>query len=159
MAVCCRQVICILNYCNSLHSGCPKHLEKVKKVQKSTERLVVQACKWDHASSLLWTLHIQACIDYKLSTLFSDTAPVCLSGLLHFFMCILHQDNSAPFLTQELYEPLKKHILKPKHLASTLFSYAAPSVRNSLPLEMRHIQSTTTFKTVLKTLLFKAFYC
>ena len=39
------------------------------------------------------------------------------------------------------------------------FSHAAPSVWNSLPHEIRHIQSTTAFKTDLKTHLFKTCYC
>ena len=39
------------------------------------------------------------------------------------------------------------------------FSYAAPSVWNSLPSEIRHIQSTTAFKTALKTCLFKSYLC
>ena len=66
-------VLSVLDYCNSLPSGCPKHLlEKLWKVQNWAARLILKAHKQDQVSPLLRTLHwlpIQACIKYKLSTL------------------------------------------------------------------------------------------
>ena len=65
---------CALDYYNLLLSGCPKHLEKLQKVQNSAARLVLKAHKRDHVLPLLRTLHwlpIHACIEYKLSTLLS----------------------------------------------------------------------------------------
>ena len=84
-------VLTRLKYCNSLLSGCPKHLhEKLKKVQNPAARLILKAHKRDHSSTLLRTLHwlsIQARMEYNLSALChsfsSDTAPVYLSDLLH----------------------------------------------------------------------------
>ena len=86
-------VLCRLDYCNSLLSGCSEHLlEKLKMVQNSAARLVLKAHKRYHVSPLLRTLHwlaIQARIEYKLSTLFHffffDTEPVYLSDLLHVY--------------------------------------------------------------------------
>ena len=44
-----------------------------------------------------------------------------------------------------------------KHTANT--GHAAPSVWNSLPREIRHSQTTTAFKTALKTNPFKSYLC
>ena len=84
-------VLTRLKYCNSLLSGCPKHLlEKLQKVQNPAARLVLKAHKRDHSSTLLRTLHwlpIQASMEYNLSALChsfsSNTTPVYLSDLLH----------------------------------------------------------------------------
>ena len=78
-------VLTRLDYCNSLLSGCPKHLlEKLKKVSNSAARLILKAHKRDHVSPLLRTLHwlpIQASIEYKLSTL-------CHSFFLWYSPCL-----------------------------------------------------------------------
>ena len=74
---------------------------------------------------------------------------ICLS----FSVSTLHQDSCAPPLTQKLRIP---HI-KTKTFGHRSFSKTAPSFWNSLPREIRHIQSTTAFKTALKTHLLKSY--
>ena len=115
------------------------------------------AHKWDHVLSLLRTLHWlpiqQAHIEYKLPTPFfseSDTAPVYLSDLLHVYP------------PSWLLWPLLLWLRNVRHSAysdqtsyTLLFFYAAPSVWNSLPSEIRRIQFTTAFNSTLKTHPFK----
>ena len=132
-------VLSRLDYCNSLLSGCPKHLlEKLQKVQNTAARLVLKAHKQDHVSPLHRTLHwlpIQARIEYKLSTLchsfFSDTALVYLCDL-HRVCSPLRQLRSSPDSRS-----LRIPQIKTKTFGHHLFSHAAPSVWNSLPHEIR----------------------
>ena len=58
------------------------------------------------------------------------------------------QDSSDPPLSRELYA---FRTLRPKHLDIAHFFHVAPSVWNSLPREIRHIESTTAYETALKT--------
>ena len=94
-------------------------------------------------------------ISIKLSTLchsfFSDTAPVYLSDLLHVYSPSRQLRSSSDSRTLCILHT------KIKTYGQSSFSHAAPSVWNSLPHDIRHIQSVTAFKTALKTHLFKSY--
>ena len=114
--------------------------------------------KRDHVLPLLRTLHwlpTQARSEYKLSTLchslFSYTVPVCLSDLLHAYYPLRQLRSSSDSRTQRI-----PH-MRTKTFGHRSFSLAAPFVWNSLPRVIRHIQSTTAFKTALKTHLFQSY--
>ena len=56
---------------------------------------------------------------------------------------------------QFLYETI---LCRTKTIGQRSFSYSAPKQWNSLPSDIRHIQSAHVFKTALKTHLFKQYY-
>ena len=113
-------------------------------------------CRLDHIHSTSSTLSSSS------NWCNATSGPMCVpahpfSGTcLTFFMCTLHQDSSAhPLDSRTLCIPS----MKTKTSGHRSFSYAAPSVWNSLPCEIRHIQSTTAFETTLKMSLFKSYPC
>ena len=83
----------------------------------------------------------------------SDTAPVYLSYLLHVYF------PSRQLISSSGSRTLRIPHMKTKPFGHHSFSYAASTVWNSLPCEIRHIHSTTTFKTALKTYMFKSYLC
>ena len=114
---------------------------------KSIVRLQCERCYYLVA---VWKV-LSGCIVEGIVTPFSLIQPlfICLT----FSVSTLHQDSSTPLLTQELYA----FRTLTKTFGHRSFSHATPSVWNSLPHEIRHIQSTTAFKVALKTHLFKSY--
>ena len=153
-------VLSKLDYCNSLLIGSPDYLlEKLQKVQNSAARLVFRAKGRDHVKPLLQSLHwlpITARIEYKIASLchsfFSNTAPSYLSALLSVYV------PSRDLRSSTDVRILRIPHVKTKTFGHRSFYYAAPSVWNSLPRDIRYIESTSAFKTALKTHLFKTVF-
>ena len=129
-------------------------MSSTKTEQKQFRSVVT---KWHSLGVLLpphW-LPIQAHIKYKLSTLchsfFSDTATVYLFDRL----CVYSPSRQLHFSSDSRTQCIP-HI-KTKTIGDPSFSHATPSIWSSLPREIRHIQSTTALKTVLKSHLFKSY--
>ena len=54
--------------------------------------------------------------------------------------------------------PKLKAVISRSRKEDQLFAYAAPKIFNSLPLKLRKLENTMTFKQQLKTHLFKEAY-
>ena len=153
-------VLSKLDYCNSLFSGCPQNqLDKLQKVQNSAAKLVSRSRKHDHVTPILKSLHwlpVPARIDYKLASLchsfFSDLSPRYLADLLSVYTPSRNLRSIAD--TRLLRVPR----VRTKTFGHRSFSFAAPTIWNSLPFEIRHLKSTSSFKTALKTHLFQKYY-
>ena len=147
-----------IDYCNSLLYGLPQFLiDKLQRVHNTAARLVTNSHKFCHITPVLRDLHwlpVKFRIDFKI--------------LLLTFKC-LH--NSAPSYLRDLIKvrPKSKYelrsneavLLKPLKsktsvtLGGRAFQSAAPVLWNNLPLALRKIDSLTTFKSALKSYLFK----
>ena len=156
----CAFVLTRLDYCNSLLAGCPKYiLDKLQKVQNSAARLVFRAKKRDHVTPLLRALHwlpIEARVEYKLSlhchNFFQGACPAYFSNMLTAYTPSRSLRSSADQFT----------LITPKVQMKTTgersFAFCGPTIWNSLPCNIRSIQSTPSFKRALKTHLFKKHY-
>ncbi len=148
-----------LDTCNSLLYGCPATLlQKLQLVQNNAARLIHRK-RQGHVTQLLINLHwlpVEARIDYKICTL--------------VFKC---QNQSAPLYLQDLVIPYKpnrdnmrsatSHRMDPpkvkqKRAGERSFLYAAAKLWNELPLDLRFCSSIDSFKSALKTYLFKDYY-
>ena len=153
-------VLSRLDYGNALLANCPKNLlDKLRKVQNSAARLIICSRKRDHITPLLHTLHwlpVEARIQYKLSVLchnfFSHASPVYISDLLSVYSPSRQLRSSAD--TRMLSVPK----VRTRKFGERAFSYAAPMMWNSLPVQIRNIDSTPSFKRSLKTHLFRQHY-
>ena len=127
-------------------------------VKNNAARLIHRK-RQGHVTQLLINLHwlpVEARIDYKICTL--------------VFKC---QNQSAPLYLQDLVIPYKpnrdnmrsatSHRMDPpkvkqKRAGERSFLYAAAKLWNELPLDLRFCSSIDSFKSALKTYLFKDYY-
>ena len=148
-----------LDYCNSLLYGISEeYLDRLQKVQNAAARLIFDLRKHDHITGTLkelhW-LHVRYRIKYKIAlvtykTLKAD-GPAYLRELL------------VPVQNQRAHRSSTKNLLKvPKYTlkygGKRSFSFAAPTIWNSLPEDLKSVSSLASFKRNLKTFLFRQAY-
>ena len=143
----------VLSRLDSLLAGLPENmLDHLQRVQNNAARLVLGRRGRDHAKPLLRSLHwlpVRARIEYKVSTL-----------------CYGSRDSSAPAYFSDLlsvYQPSRSLRSADAGLMTVprfkygkrAFSYIGPVTWNSLPKPLRDGPSLPSFKSNLKTFLFK----
>ena len=151
-------VLSRLDYCNSLLSGCPQSLiSQLQRVQNNAVRLILKLSKSDHISHHLASLHwlpVAARIQYEISTLVFNTlrfnSPLYLSNLLSLYIPARSLRSSADKTI------LNTPSVRTVGFGHRSFSHSAPTIWNSLPLSVRSSDSVSSFKTSVKTHLFKA---
>ena len=144
-----------LDYCNSLYFGIhQKDLNRLQIIQNSLARAITYTPKRDHIKPVLEKLHwlpIKQRIDYKICLLTYKSLhlnqPVYLRKTLSFpshNISTRSTDSAALF---------------PKQAKTSFgnrgFSVAAPRLWNSLPSEVRSALPISSFRSKLKTHLFK----
>ncbi|XP_068685082.1 uncharacterized protein [Montipora foliosa] len=147
-----------LDHCKSLLYNLPKYaVKKLQYVQNAAARLITSSSKFNHITHILKDLHwlpINERIKFKI--------------LILTFKA-LHDLSPSPSYIQELislYRPsrtlrsstslrLNPTSYNLKSYGSRAFAVASPQLWNDLPKEIKNSDNLQTFKTRLKTYLFK----
>ena len=134
-------------------------LDRLQRVQNSAARLILRLPKSSNITQHLVSLHwlpVKSRITYKVASLcyccVNNTAPVYLSDLIQKKALPLYNTRSSsdPSLLSD------RPACSKKTLGDRSFSYSAPSVWKSIPLSIRSSPSPSSFKSALKTHLFRS---
>jgi hypothetical protein len=152
-------VISRLDYGNALLYGVNASiLSKLQRVQNTAARLISRKRKHEHITPVLVSLHwlpVQYRIKYKILLYtfkaLNNLAPVYLQELVNAY-----QPTRA--LRSEDLQLLKAPRIRTKTYGERRLDKSAATLWNSLPQNIRHVQSVSIFKKLLKTHLFRAAY-
>ena len=134
-------------------------IQPLQKIQNFATRLVLLAPRHHHTTPLLEKLHwlpISERIKYKVAcTCFSAIngfGPAYLSELLHVYTPshTLRSSSDTHMLEIQQYK-CKTHGFR-------TFSCFGPHIWNSLPQDLRHCSTLSSFKAKLKTFLFSQYF-
>ena len=155
-------VLSRIDYCNSLLFGSTNdvtsHLQRIHNyAARVIFRLPMSSSITIHLKSLHW-IPVKVRSTYKIACLcyhcHSSTAPSYVTDMLH--KKPLHTRNTR---SSSYTMPL---LNRPAHRKATLgdrsFSFASSSVWNSIPNDVRCAPSLSSFKSHLKTYLFRSVY-
>ena len=147
-----------MDYSNSLFFGLPAYqLNKLQRVQNAAARLVYCESKYCHISPLLRCLHwlpVKYRIDFKILLItfkaIHGQASLYIQDLITVKQCSRYslRSNDGVLLAHPNCKSLST-------LGDRSFYIAAPTLWNSLPCEVRNSSSLSSFKTSIKTILYR----
>ena len=148
-------VISRLDYCNSILYGLPKQeLDKLQRIQNTAARLITEP-RTTNTLHLPW-LPIESRIIFKLLLItfkiIHGLCPAYLSPLLQKYCPQRNLCSSSKLLFTV---PNVNSVT----YGERAFSFSAPKLWNTLPNSVKNAPSLSTFKSALKTFLFRKFYC
>ncbi len=145
-----------LDYCNAVLYGLPKaQLSKLQLTMNSAARLTVRVKKSEHITPHLSSLHwlpIEQRINFKILCMTYKALHGLAPG---YIKDLLKQYSPARTLRSTDRGLLCKPKMNLKSYGERAFSFAAPTLYNSIPLHIRQSTSLDSFKSNLKTYLFQ----
>ena len=130
-------------------------IQPLQKIQNFAARLVLLAPRHHHATPLLEKLHwlpISERIKYKVACMcfsaINGSGPAYLSELLHVYTPSRTLCSSSD---TRMLDKRKTHGFR-------TFSCFGPHIWNSLPQDLRHCATLSSFKAKLKTFLFSQYF-
>jgi hypothetical protein len=152
-------VLSRLDYCNSVLAGLPSStLRRLQVAQNNAARLILRKKMRDNASPLLRQLHwlpVEDRIKYKIAVLAyhqsKDSLPAYLSALINEY-----KPKTTVVLRSAGQKKLDRGGITKKTAGDRSFRQKIPEVWNSLPVSLRLAPSVASFKTGLKTHLFRS---
>ena len=155
-------VLSRIDYCDSLLFGSNHDLTShLQRIQNYAARVILRLLKSSsittHIKSLIW-FPVKVRSTYRIVCLcyhcHSSTAPSYVAEMQHIKPLHTRNTRSSSYTM-----PL---LNRPAHSKATLgdrsFSFASSSVRNSVPNDVRCAHSLSSFKSRLKTNLFRSVY-
>ena len=148
-----------LDYCNALLHGLDKcALLPLQTIQNSAARMITLSKRNEHITPILYELHwlpIHQRTKFKILI----TAFKCLYEMAPSYLTELITPRTPPSSLRP--RPLTLKTVRTnnlKHYGPTAFSVAAPLLWNALPPTLRSLTDFSTFKSQLKTHLFRQHY-
>ena len=148
-----------LDYSNSLLFGISNELlDRLQRVQNAAARVVLQIRKYDHITEGLKTLHwlpIKSRIVFKIAMI---TFKVLQTNQPKYLRDLLIEHEQKRTLRSNSMFLLKVPHSNLRSAGDRSFAVAAPKIWNSIPDNVKSVQSVEQFKRGLKTYLFKKAY-
>ena len=145
-----------LDYCNSLLFGVPqKLLDHVQRFQNAAARIITKKRKYDHITPIFESLHwlpVRQRISYKILLItykiLNNTAPTYLSDAIKI-------RRPGRILRNSDVVRLEKPRVNNQTYGGRSLGFAAASLWNDLPVEARTCKCYLTFKSKIKTRLYR----
>lgn len=152
-------VISHLDHCNGILYGLPeKEIFKLQRVQNCAARLITGTGRYEHITPVLKDLHwlpVRSRLTFKILL----TTYKILYGLAPFYMSsLLSVRQSVRSLRSSNKSLLSIPSVKTKSYGQRAFSYCAPLLWNGLPEVIKCSPTLYSFKSALKTHLFRQCY-
>ena len=152
-------VISRLDYCNSILYGLPKQdLDKLQRIQHTAARLITGTKRYEHIKPALRKLHwlpVESRIIFKVLLItfkiIHGLCPAYLSSLLQLYQPQRSLRSSSKLL-------FTVPTVNSATYGERAFSFSAPILWNNLPDPIKNTTSLSSFKSALKTFLFRKFY-